>query len=90
MGLKIDPSQVPTRLNQIDTANQQAQAALKRVQQTQEEMLQINWQGGSAGHYRALVQQQNDDVDVIIKDLTQAVEIAKSAAADLTNNSEQL
>ena len=90
MGLKIDPSQVPTRLNQIETANQQAQAALKRVQQTQEEMLQINWQGGSATTYRTMVNEQNDDVNVIIQDLTQAVDIAKSAAADLTNNSEQL
>lgn len=90
MGLKIDPSQLPARLNQIDSANQQAQAALNRVQQTQEEMLQINWQGGSATTYHKLVQEQNDDVNVIMRDLHQAVDIAKSAAADLTNNSEQL
>jgi WXG100 family type VII secretion target len=90
MGLKIDPSQLPQRLNDIENANQQAQAALKRVQQTQEEMLQINWQGGSATQYHALVQEQNDDVTTIINDLSNAISIAQSAAKDMQAGSEQL
>lgn len=90
MGLKIDPSQVPATLAKIEDANQTAQQALARVQQTQEEMLQINWQGGSAATYRQMVNEQHDDCKKIMDDLNNLVEGAKAAANDMTNHSQTL
>lgn len=83
MGLKIAPSEVARSLQDIENANQQAQAALRRVQQTQEEMLQANWQGRSAGKYSHSTGGQNDEVEAIITNLNNAVSLARGAVNDM-------
>ncbi|OBJ07368.1 WXG100 family type VII secretion target [Mycobacterium sp. 1465703.0] len=83
MALKIDPSQAPQFLNDIQTSSNHATQALQQVQELQQQMLVSNWQGDSAGRYGKSSSAQNDDVEQMITKLQNAVRSAEGAVRDM-------
>jgi uncharacterized protein YukE len=77
MTLKLDPSQAPAKLVEVESLRQTAVQALKNIQDVQSSMLASGWQGNSATKYGNLSSTQHDDVTQIINYLNQIVDTAE-------------
>jgi uncharacterized protein YukE len=74
MTVSLTPAEAEAKIHQIQEARGQAVLKLNQISDAQEQMLKVNWHGGSATTYQQTSQGQREEFDDLIKTLDATVE----------------
>jgi uncharacterized protein YukE len=85
MTVSLTPAEAESKIQQIESARDNAVKSLSGIQDTQQSMLSSAWQGGSATKYGSTSSQQHDDFTQIINTLNSIVETGSAHIRSIAN-----
>jgi uncharacterized protein YukE len=85
MTVSLTPAEAESKIQQIESARDNAVKSLSGIQDTQQSMLSSAWQGGSATKYGSTSSQQHDDFTQIINTLNTVVETGSAHIRSIAN-----
>jgi uncharacterized protein YukE len=85
MTVLLTPAEAESKIQQIESARDNAVKSLSGIQDTQQSMLSSAWQGGSATKYGSTSSQQHDDFTQIINTLNSIVETGSAHIRSIAN-----
>lgn len=74
MTVSLTQAEAEAKIEQINSARDQAVQKLNQIEDAQQQMLQASWQGTSAGNYGRIAQAQREEFDQLISTLNNIVE----------------
>lgn len=74
MTVSLTQAEAESKIEQINSARDQAVQKLNQIEDAQQQMLQASWQGTSAGNYGRIAQAQREEFDQLISTLNNIVE----------------
>lgn len=74
MTVSLTPAEAESKIQDINSARDQAVQKLNQISDTQEQMLAATWRGGSADTYNNTSLQQREEFDQLINALNVVVE----------------
>jgi uncharacterized protein YukE len=84
--LALTPQEAAAHIQQVEAARDQAVARLRQLQDTQANMLSSGWQGSSATTYGKTSDQQADELEQMIKKLTDIVDLSNQNMHEVSSN----
>lgn len=73
MTVSLTPAEAEAKIDQINSARDQAVQKLNQIEDAQQQMLSASWQGTSAGNYGRVSQAQREEFDQLISTLNNIV-----------------
>lgn len=84
MSMKLTPEEAAQKIQQVESARDDAVSKLRMIQQEQEAM-QNNWQGASAGKYQGTSEELATEFNRVIDALSNVVETGKTHMNELVS-----
>lgn len=85
MTVALTPAEAEAKIQQIESARDQAKQKLSQIEDAQTQMLSASWHGGSATSYGNVAQQQHEEFTDLITTLDNIVEKGSEHMRSIAN-----